>query len=132
MDNIYSFTSVDTIPFTSADTISFTFFLFQGDHSLYIITSLCTWVSTPPVVSIWLIPSGLACLGVPAHHACSTYVLSLHPRVNLRSRLLPIPQFPCRSAHNSLSHQCKCRSVMHTLYLSITHFKVSISVSKKS
>ena len=52
------------------------------------------------VVSTRLIPSGCACLGMPAHHACSTYVLSLHPRFNLWSRLLPITQFPCRSAHN--------------------------------
>ena len=43
----------------------------------------------PTVVSIRLIPSGRACLGMPAHHAYSTYVLSLHPRFNLRSRLLP-------------------------------------------
>ena len=50
--------------------------------------------------SSWLIPSGRACLSVPAHHACSTYMLSLHPRFNLQSRLLPITQFPCRSAHN--------------------------------
>ena len=37
----------------------------------------------PTVVSTRLIPSGRACLGMPAHHACSTYVLSLHPRFNL-------------------------------------------------
>ena len=43
----------------------------------------------PPVVSARLIPSGRACLSMPAHHACSTYVLSLHPRFNLWSRLLP-------------------------------------------
>ena len=43
----------------------------------------------PTVVSTSLTPSGRACLGVPAHHACSTYVLSLHPRFNLWSRLLP-------------------------------------------
>ena len=67
-----SFTSVDTIPFTSVDTISF--FLFLGDRSLYLVTSLSTWVSTPPVVSTWLIPSGRACRGVAAHHVCSTYV----------------------------------------------------------
>ena len=50
------------------------------------------------VVSTRLIPSGRACLGMPAHHACSTYVLSLHPKFNLWSQLLPITQFPCRSA----------------------------------
>ena len=126
------FTSVDTIPFTSVDTVYFFHILFIGDRSLHPITSLRTWVSTPPVVSTRLIPSGRACLGVPEHHACSTYMLSLHPRFNLWSRLLPITQFPCRSAHNLLSYQSKCRSVMYTLYLSITHFKLSISVSKKS
>ena len=110
--------------------IPFTFFFSLGDRSLNPITSRRTWVSTPLVVSTRLIPSGRACLGVPAHHACSTYVLSLHPRFNLQSRLLPITQFPCRFAHNQLSYQSKCRSVMHTLYLSFTHFKLSISVSK--
>ena len=49
-------------------------FLFLGDRFLYLVTSLNAWVSTPPVVSAWLIPSGRACLGVPAHHVCSTYV----------------------------------------------------------
>ena len=72
------------IPFTSVDTIHFFHFLFLGDRSLNPITSLCTWVSTPPVVSLRLILQA-----APAHHACSTYVLSLHPRFNLRSRLLP-------------------------------------------
>ena len=43
----------------------------------------------PTVFSSRLIPSGRACLGMPAHHACSTYVLSLHPRFKLWSRLLP-------------------------------------------
>ena len=60
-----------------------------GDRSLNPITSRRTWVSTPPVVSTRLIPSGRACLGMPAHHAYSTYVLSLHLRFNLWSRLLP-------------------------------------------
>ena len=41
------------------------------------------------VVSTRLIPSGRTCLGMPAHHACRTYVLSLHPRFSLWSRLLP-------------------------------------------
>ena len=49
-------------------------FLFLGDRSLYLVTSLNTWVSTPPVVSTGWIPSGCTCLGVPAHHVCSTYV----------------------------------------------------------
>ena len=79
------------IPFTSVDTIHSFHFLFSlGDRSLNPITSLRTWVSTPPVVSTRLIPSGRAYLGMPAHHACSTYLLSLHPRFNLWSRLLPI------------------------------------------
>ena len=89
------------ISFTSTDTIHSFHFLFSlGDRSLNPITSRSTWVSTPPVVSLRLIPSGRACRGMPAHHACSTYVLCLHPRFNLWSRLLPITQFPCRSAHN--------------------------------
>ena len=70
--------------------IPFTFFFSLRDRSLNSITSLRTWVSIPPVVSTWLIPSGRACLGMPVHHACSTYVLCLHPRFNLWSRLLPI------------------------------------------
>ena len=88
------------IPFTSVDTIHSFHFLFSRDRSLNLITSLRTWVSTPPAVSTRLIPSGRVCLGVPAHHACSTYMLSLHLRFNLWSRLLPITEFPCRSAHN--------------------------------
>ena len=50
----------------------------------------CPPCLTSTVVSTRLIPSGRACLGMPVHHACSTYVLSLHPRFNLWSRLLPI------------------------------------------
>ena len=120
MDNIHSFHVRGHYSFLSLSflsrgplTESNYFPSYVGLHS----TSSFTWVD----------PSGRACLGMPAHHACSTYVLSLHPRFNLWSRLLPITQFPCRSA---LSYQSKCRSVMHTLYLSITHFKLSISVSK--
>ena len=77
------------IPFTSVDTIHSFHFLFLGDRSLNPITSLRTWVPTSPVVSTRLIPSDRACLGMPAHHAYSTYVLSLHPRFNLWSQLLP-------------------------------------------
>ena len=94
------FTFVHTIhSFRVRDTIHSFHFLFSRGRSLNPITSLPTWVSTSPV-STRLIPSGRACLGMPAHHACSTYVLSLHPSFNLWSRLLPITQFPCRSTHN--------------------------------
>ena len=68
--------------------LSLSFFSLR-DRSLNPITSRRTWVSTQPVVSTRLIPSGRACQGMPARHACSTYVLSLHPRLNLWSRLLP-------------------------------------------
>ena len=69
--------------------IPFTFFFSLGDHSLNPISPRRTWVSTPTIASTRLIPSGRTCIGMPAHHACSTYVLSLHPRFNLWSRLLP-------------------------------------------
>ena len=44
------------IPFTSMDTIQSFHFLFSRDRSLNPITSLRTWVSTPPAVSTRLIP----------------------------------------------------------------------------
>ena len=44
------------IPFTSVDTIHSFHFLFSRDRSLNPITSLRTWVSTPPAVSTRLIP----------------------------------------------------------------------------
>ena len=89
------------IPFTSVDSIHFFHFLSLSQGPLTESNYFPSYVGLhPTVVSTRLIPSGRACLGVPAHHACSTYVLSLHPRFNLWSRLLPITQFPCRSAHN--------------------------------
>ena len=80
--------------------ILFTFFFSLGDRSLNSVFFPSYVGVHPTAVSTRLISSGRACLGMPAHHACSTYVLSLHPRFNLRSRLLPITQFPCRSVYN--------------------------------
>ena len=98
-------------------------FFFSGDHLSY-----CPqFVGLYPTVTTGLI-SGCACLGVPAIK--SAVPMSPPPRVNL---LVPVPAatYNTCSAHNKLSFQSKCRSVMPTLYLSITHFKLStISIQK--
>ena len=78
------------IPFTFVDTTHFFHFLFLSQGPLTESNYFPSYVGLhTTVVSTRLIPSGRACLGMPAHHACSTNVLSLHPRFNLWSRLLP-------------------------------------------
>ena len=78
------------ILFTSVDTIHSFHFLFLSRGPLTESNYFPSYVGLhPTVVSTRLIPSGRTCLGMAAHHACSTYVLSLHPRFNLWSRLLP-------------------------------------------
>ena len=94
---------------------------------------LCLWVITPPEVADEVVHSGSlarTCPGMPARYDSyrSAYnqftVFFLPQSCTLLSSL--------QSTVVSLSYQSKCRSFMHTLNLSITHFKVPISVSKKS
>ena len=102
-----------------------TIFFFLGDCSIYSLP-LIPWVSTPPSQLGWFLQDAPAWV---CQHIKSAVPMSLHPRFNLRSRSRLLPMFPCRSAHTSCPVGVK--SVMHTLYL-ITHFKLSISVSRKS
>ena len=89
-DIILKLCNITIHSFKSMGTIHSFHFLFLSRGPLTESNNFPSYVGLhPTVVSTRLIPSGCACLGMTAHHACSTYVLSLHPRFNLWSRLLP-------------------------------------------
>ena len=123
------FTSLDTFSSASLTLFLFLFgpYFFNSLGTTYLVTFLNSWVSTPPSQLGWF-QDAPAWVCQPS----SLQYLCLHTPGSTfwsRSRLLPI-------THAQLITSCPFnlsvgQSCIH-FYLSITHFKLSTSVSKKS